>query len=73
MNPSLRAVVVTWLAAYPTITLLVALLRPITKGWPLPLQTLLLASLMVPLMVLWVRPFVEKTLRRFGPSRSESQ
>ncbi len=73
MNPSLRAVVVTWLAAYPTITLLVAPLRPITKGWPLPLQTLLLASLMVPLMVLWVRPFVEKTLRRFGPSRSESQ
>lgn len=51
-----QTVVTTWLAVYPLITLLLAALEPLLATWPLPLRTLVVSLVMVPVMVLWVAP-----------------
>lgn len=39
-----------WAVAFPTITLLLILLEPMMKGWPLIARTLVLVTLMVPIV-----------------------
>ncbi len=71
-----RCAIVIWLVAYPLITTLTYFLEPAVRGWPLPLRTLLISSIMVPAMVLWLVPalaakvsgFLEATL----PARDSS-
>jgi uncharacterized protein len=60
--PRHRMAVVVWLAIYPTITLLLALTGPLTDDWPLPLRTLLLTAIAVPLMVFVLLPRLQRGL-----------
>ena len=65
---SCRAVmllVVTWMVVYPLITGLILLLDPVVSSWALPLRTLLLSSIMVPLMVFWAMPLGTGLFHRF--------
>ncbi|MFJ7203970.1 hypothetical protein ACIQWR_10615 [Streptomyces sp. NPDC098789] len=43
-----RRALITWLAVYPTITLALGLLGPATSDLPLPLRTLILTAVVVP-------------------------
>ncbi|MEL6997836.1 MAG: hypothetical protein AAFP68_06195 [Pseudomonadota bacterium] len=47
----------TWLVAYPLITGLLLLLDPLLGDLSLPLRTLVLTGLMVPIMAYWAMPF----------------
>ena len=58
----LRAVLTTWAAAWPAITLLSLLLQEPTRDWPLALRTLLLTGLMVPAMVLCLVPLLNRLM-----------
>ena len=53
-----KAVILNWLAAYPVITILLAVLDPILPNMPLPVRTLLVTVIMVPAMVYLVMPIV---------------
>lgn len=41
---------IVWLAVYPSITVLLEVLGPHLRDAPIPLQTLILSTIMVPLM-----------------------
>lgn len=56
MKRKARTVMVTWVVVYPMITGLLAVLELIVASWPMPVRTLLLSTIMVPLMVVWVMP-----------------
>ncbi len=60
-----RCALVIWLVAYPLITTLLYLLEPTVGGWPLPLRTLLVSSIMVPVMVLWLVPALAARVSAF--------
>ncbi|MEM6932103.1 MAG: hypothetical protein AAF526_00815 [Pseudomonadota bacterium] len=51
-----RMAFLTWAVAYPLITSLLLLLEPLVGGLALPLRTLILTALMVPIMVYWAVP-----------------
>lgn len=58
-----KMAVVVWLAIYPLITIVLALFGDqLFKLNPLPLRTLVLTVVLVPLMVFWLMPFVQKLL-----------
>jgi antibiotic biosynthesis monooxygenase (ABM) superfamily enzyme len=61
--PRHRMALIVWLAIYPTITLLLALGGGLIATWPLPLRTLGLTAVAVPLMVFVLLPRLQKTLR----------
>ena len=68
-----RRLVIVWLAAWPTITVLLAILAPLIESWPLPIRTLILTALMVPIMQLWVVPFLSRLItRKPAPSSPHS-
>jgi uncharacterized protein len=58
--PRHRMAVLVWLAIYPTITLLLALGGAAIAGWPLPLRTLALTIVAVPLMVFVLLPRLQQ-------------
>lgn len=60
--PRLTMAVVMWISVYPTITALLWLLWPLVQGFPLPLRTLALSVVMVPLMVWVIVPWVTARL-----------
>jgi antibiotic biosynthesis monooxygenase (ABM) superfamily enzyme len=53
----------TWLGAYPVITIALGVLGPITTAWPLPLRTLLISGLMVAALTWGVLPALTYALR----------
>ncbi|MEU8774242.1 hypothetical protein [Streptomyces sp. NPDC048606] len=55
-----RRALITWLAVYPTITLALALLRPLLGDVPLPVQTLVLTVIAIPVVVYLVVPALMK-------------
>lgn len=57
-----RAVMVAWLAVWPTITLLLTVVEPMVQSWPLALKTLLVSAVMVPTMVLVLIPAIDRTV-----------
>lgn len=61
--PRHRMAVLVWLAIYPTITLLLALGGSLIADWPLPLRTLALTAVAVPLMVFVLLPRLQLVLR----------
>ncbi|MDJ0758818.1 MAG: hypothetical protein QNJ19_05425 [Woeseiaceae bacterium] len=63
MKERLKKVFATWLAVYPVITLLSLVLDPLIRNLILPLQTLLISVVMVPLLSLVVMPVVKKGVR----------
>jgi antibiotic biosynthesis monooxygenase (ABM) superfamily enzyme len=62
--PRHRLALIVWLAIYPTITLLLHLGGPVINDWPLPLRTLALTAVAVPLMVFVLLPVLQ---RAFAP------
>jgi antibiotic biosynthesis monooxygenase (ABM) superfamily enzyme len=63
--PRHRQALVVWLAIYPTITLLLELGGPVINDWPLPVRTLALTAVAVPLMVFVLLPALQRALRRW--------
>ena len=62
-----RQCLLTWLAIYPVITVLLWLLGPSIGSWPLMVRTLVLTVIMVPVMVFALMPALTATLsRRLG-------
>ena len=61
--PRHRQALVVWLAIYPTITLVLELAGPVIGEWPLPLRTLALTAVVVPLMVFVLLPALQRALR----------
>ncbi|WP_063753340.1 hypothetical protein [Streptomyces sp. NRRL S-87] len=51
-----RRALLTWLAVYPVITAVLAVLGPALAGLPLPLRSLVLTALVVPAVVYVVLP-----------------
>jgi antibiotic biosynthesis monooxygenase (ABM) superfamily enzyme len=63
--PKWKMALLIWLGIYPIITLLVFLLFPYmaAHNWPLPLRTLLLTLIAVPLMTYGALPLLQKWLK----------
>jgi antibiotic biosynthesis monooxygenase (ABM) superfamily enzyme len=61
--PRYKQAVITWLGVYPILTVTLALLRPVMATWPLPLQTLLVTLLLVPLLTYLVFPLLTRAFR----------
>jgi antibiotic biosynthesis monooxygenase (ABM) superfamily enzyme len=70
-----KMAVVVWLAIYPCLTFLLWLAGPRIASWALPLRTLALTALLVPLMVFLLLPAVQRLLapwlRPRRPSNAE--
>mgnify|MGYP006915273381 FL=1 len=51
-----------WLAIYPAITLLTYLIGDLIKKLPLPIKTLIMTGILVPLMVFVLLPILRKLM-----------
>ena len=65
----MRGILLTWAAAWPTITALLYALEGVLGHWPLAVRTLLLTGLMVPLMSLLIVPALNRLLDHFLTNR----
>ncbi|MGN6169519.1 MAG: hypothetical protein ACTHQQ_15315 [Solirubrobacteraceae bacterium] len=64
-HPRRRLAVVTWLAAYPTITAILVAFKPVgLMSAPLPVRTLVLTLIAVPLMVFVLTPTLMRLAQR---------
>jgi antibiotic biosynthesis monooxygenase (ABM) superfamily enzyme len=63
--PRWKTAVVVWLAIYPTLTLVLALIGPAIQSWPLALRTLATTVVLVPLMVYVLIPTIQRLLARW--------
>ena len=61
--PRYKIALLTWLGAYPVITVALGVLGPVTARWPLPLRTLLISGLMVVALTWGVLPTLGYVLR----------
>ena len=60
--PKYKVALLTWVGVYPVITAILAIVGPATASWPLPLRTLLLSGLMVPVLTWLVIPALSRVL-----------
>jgi antibiotic biosynthesis monooxygenase (ABM) superfamily enzyme len=61
-----KMAIVIWLAIYPLITLILALLgKQLMQINPLPLRTLIITLIAVPTMVFVLIPFLQKALKNW--------
>lgn len=60
--PKWKFAIMVWLAIYPTITLVSFLIGDTIKNLSLPLKTLLMTGILVPLMVFVLLPLLRKIL-----------
>lgn len=68
-----RLAVVTWLAAYPTLTALLALSQELgLTSAPLPVRTLVVTLILVPLMVFVLQPNLMRIATRLRHSRQRA-
>lgn len=67
MNPPSKhkTAFLIWLAIYPTINLIMWLLGDFLGSLPLPLRTLVMTLILVPLMVYVLLPLVNKAFRNW--------
>lgn len=63
--PRWKFAILVWLAIYPALTLLLWILGPEIRDWPLPLRTLALTVVLVPAMVFVLLPAVRRLLARW--------
>lgn len=61
-----RQIMIAWLAAWPTLTAVLAVLQVVATGWPLPLRSLASATSMVLLMNFLSVPTVTALVTRIG-------
>jgi len=60
--PKWKFAIMVWIAIYPTITIVSILIGDYIKNLPLPLKTLIMTGILVPLMVFVLLPFFGKIL-----------
>ncbi len=60
--PKWKFAIMVWIAIYPTITFVSFLIGDTIKNRPLPLKTLLMTGILVPLMVFVLLPLLRKLL-----------
>lgn len=65
--PKWKMAVLIWMGIYPVITLLVLLLFPFmaANNWPIPMRTLLLTLIAVPIMTYIVIPTLQRLLKNW--------
>ena len=64
--PRYELAVVTWLATYPTITVILASFKPVElMALPLPVRTLVLTAIMVPTVAFVLVPLLSRALGRW--------
>ena len=69
-RPRRRLALVTWIAAYPTLTVLLALSQALgLMSAPLPVRTLAVTLILVPLMVFVLQPNLMRVATRLRRSR----
>jgi antibiotic biosynthesis monooxygenase (ABM) superfamily enzyme len=61
--PRYKLALLTWVAAYPIITVILGLLGPELASWPLGLRTLVVSVLMVATLTWLVMPGLTRLLR----------
>ena len=61
-SPKWKFAIMVWLAIYPAITLLTYLIGDLIKNLPLPLKTLIMTGILVPLMVFVLLPILRKVM-----------
>jgi antibiotic biosynthesis monooxygenase (ABM) superfamily enzyme len=61
--PRHRLALLTWVGAYPVITMILALLGPTMATWPLALKTLVVSLVMVATLTWLVMPGLTRALR----------
>ncbi len=66
VGPGARRLLISWLAAWPTITILLVVLTPVMSTWPLALRTLVLSGLMVLIMQFLAVPLLQRLLPGVG-------
>ncbi len=63
-------VLLTWLAVWPSVTVLIAVLQWIAPGLPMLLQTMILSGLLVPTSAFVIAPCVNLLLRQRNPNET---
>ncbi len=58
MIPRWKIAVVTWLGIYPSLVLILTLVRPLIVSFPFLIETLVLTLVLVPLMTFVVMPLL---------------
>ncbi|RTL14853.1 MAG: hypothetical protein EKK56_00020 [Flavobacteriaceae bacterium] len=61
-TPKWKFAIMVWLAIYPAITLLTYLIGDLIKKLPLPIKTLIMTGILVPLMVFVLLPILRKLM-----------
>lgn len=57
-----KQAILTWLIVYPLITFLLSIFEPVMVGWPVPVKTLVLSMVMVPVIVYFAMPAATRIL-----------
>lgn len=60
--PKWKFAILVWLAIYPAITILTYLIGDLIKNLPLPIKTLIMTGILVPLMVFVLLPILRKLM-----------
>ena len=60
--PKWKFAVIVWLAIYPTITLVTFIIGDFIQKFPLPIKTLIMTGILVPLMIFVLLPLLRKIL-----------
>lgn len=60
-----RMALLTWAVVYPLITTLLAVLEPLVGGLPVPLRTLVVSAILVPVMVYLAMPAATSRFRNW--------
>lgn len=63
--PKWKFAVMVWIAIYPLITLITLLVGPKITHLPLPIKTLIMTLIAVPLMVYVALPFLRKIMKNW--------
>lgn len=63
--PRWKSMLVIWVAVYPLVTTLAAVLGPLLRDLPVPLQTLVMSLVLVPAMTLVMLPLMSRLLAGF--------
>ncbi len=58
--PRYKVAFVTWLGLYPVLTALIFMMRPLIGELPMPMQTLLLTAIVVPMMTWFIAPIMQR-------------
>jgi hypothetical protein len=63
--PRWKLALLTWLGLWPTVTAVTLVVAPLLREQPLPVQTLTVTGLVVPMMVWAITPLLLRGFRRW--------